>query len=107
MHQLVLVAEESEDALMLSLVRGMGKVQLRGSTVLLHHLLIHIELLHAVLPGILKLLLARQAVLLHGVGNLEGGVDADAVEAVELFGVHAAHGGAENQVGLLLLANLI
>ena len=44
--------------------------------------------------------------LLHGIGQAQGGIHADTVIAVELFGIHTTHRGTQDQVRLLLLTKL-
>ena len=60
----------------------------------------------AVLPGILPRLFSGHAMFLHGLCHLESGIDENAVEAIEQFGVHATHRRADDQVGLLFLCFL-
>jgi len=103
--KVVLVAKESVNALLLTR-GGMGEIAFGDGAVLLNQRLVDIELLYAIQARVLELLFARHAVFLHGVGNLEGGVDEDAVEAVELFGIHAAHGGADDEVRLFAIGQL-
>ena len=64
------------------------------------------ELLHAVEARIRKVLVADHAMFLHRVAHLEGRIDEDAVVAIEHLGVHATHRGADDEVGLFLLAEL-
>ncbi len=103
MHQRVLVAEESEHPLLL-VVGDALEVAFRRQPVLFHQRLVDIELLNAVLSGREELLLARQSVALHRVGNAECRIDADAVEAVEHLGVHTSHRCADDEAGLLVVA---
>ena len=60
-----------------------------GFCVFLYQTLGDHKLLHTVLTGILEDLLAGE--LRHRLAHLESGIDKDAVEAVELFGIHSAH----------------
>ena len=64
------------------------------------------ELLDAVETGIGEMLVADHAVFLHRVAHPEGRIDEDTVKSVEHLGIHAAHGGADDEVGLFLLAEL-
>ena len=64
------------------------------------------ELLHAVETRIGEMLVADHAVFLHRVAHPEGRIDEDTVVAVEHLGVHATHRGADDEVGLFLLAEL-
>ena len=98
--EVVFIAEEAEDALLLVVV-DVAEVLFGHVPVFLHQRLVNVELLHAVLTGAEELLLAGEPMALHGVGNLEGGVHQDAVEAVQLLGIHAAHRRTQNEVGLL------
>lgn len=63
------------------------------------------EFLLAVLAGVGVFLAADHVVGYEGFAHAEGGVDEDAVVAVELFCEHAAHGGAYYEVGVVLLAD--
>ena len=94
------VAEEAEDTLSLALITCMLEIALRELAILLHKRLVHIELLHAVLPGRIESLLAHHPVALHRVADGKGGIREDAVVAVEHLGIHAAHRGAEDERGL-------
>ena len=103
--QIVLVAEEAEHAAAVLVVKTL-EAPFGHLPVLLDQGLVDIEGLDAVLTGVLKLLRAGHAVGLHGVGDAEGGVGADAPVAAQLLGVHAAHRRAQDEVGLALGANL-
>ena len=52
-------------------------------------------------------LLARQAVVVHGQAHLEGRIHQNAVVTREHLGIHAAHGGTYDEVGLMALAQLL
>ena len=69
---------------------------------LLNHLLIDLELSSAVLPFVAELASA-QASERQQPCHVEGGIDENPLEAPELLGVHRAHAGGHNEVGLLLL----
>ena len=101
----VLVAKESEDALAL-LVSNTTEALFRLVLILLDQRLVNIEFLNAVLSGILELLGTRHAMCLHRFAHLQGCVDADAVETIELLSIHATHRRADNQAGLLLLTDI-
>ena len=102
----VFVAEEAKDALLL-FGGDLREAVLRHLTVLLDQRLGDDDLLYAVLTRILKCLLPHHLMLAHRSSHLEGGIDADTVEAVEHLRVHASHGGANDQVGTFALHSLL
>ena len=106
MHQRIFVAEETEHMCRLAVVAGMQEVLLGQRAILLHQRLVHVELLHPVLPGRKELLLAREPMALHGLGYLEGRIGQDAVVAREHLGKHAAHRRTDDEPGLLLGARV-
>ena len=106
MNQRILVAEEPEHALLLVHIVGMGKVLLRDELILLHQRLVNIEFLHSVLSGREELLLARESVAVHGLGNAEGRIGQNAVVAAEHLGIHAAHRCAKDECRLFALAGV-
>ena len=99
-HHGVLKPEESPYA---PLVAGhlAGEALLGNRTVLLHKLLCHHELLHAVGARVEESHLAQHVVLQYVVGHEEGRVDQYAVEAVKHLGKHTSHRRADDEVGLL------
>ena len=102
----VFVAEEAKDALLL-FGGDLREAVLRHLTILLDQRLGDNHLLDAVLAWVLERPFSHHVVLCHGGSHLEGGVDADAVEAVEHLRVHASHGGANDQVGTFALHSLL
>ena len=104
-YRCVLVAKESVDTLALLIVDALEAL-FRLVLILLDQRLVDVELLHAVLSGVLELLRSRHAVCLHGLTHLQGSIHADAVVAIQLLGIHATHRRAENQVGLFLLTDV-
>ena len=105
-NHFVFVAKETEDALSVFIVQPL-EAPLRHGAIFLHQCFVYVELLHAVLTGILKLLRPSHAVLVHGVGYAQGRIGADAVEVAQLLGVHAAHRRAQDDVGLLFVADAV
>ena len=67
----------------------------------------HDKFLYTVLTGIENGVFAEHIVLKDGVAHLEGRIDEDAVVTVEHFGVHAAHRGADNQVGVFFFTGFV
>ena len=101
----VFIAKETIDTLLL--FRGDAfKALLRLLLILLDEGLVDVKLLYPVLSWVLKLLGARHAVSPHRFAHLHSRIDTDTVVATQLLGIHATHGGADDQVGLLLLANV-
>ena len=105
-HHVVFVAKESPDAVFL-VVGHSHEALLRLFFILLDEGFVDIEFLNAVLTGILKLLCTRHAVRLHRLTHFQGRVDTNAVKAPQLFGVHAAHRGSDDEVGVLLVADIV
>ena len=58
------------------------------------------EILHSILSGIGEMLCSDHSMVFHRVTHLQGGVYKDAVVAVEHLRIHAAHGGADDEVWL-------
>ena len=101
-HQLILIAKETVD----DSPRIGSESLLLHLPIALHQGLVDIELLDAILSGVEELLLARQSVGRHRVGDAQGRVHADAVETIELFRIHAAHRGADDEVGVFLFTDI-
>ena len=105
-HQVVAVAKESPHVL--AVVVSHSYETLFGHVAVgLHQCLVDIELLNAVQTRILKLLRARHAVGLHGLGKLQCWIHTDAVEAPQLLGIHAPHGCTDDEVGVLFIADAV
>ena len=104
-HGGVPVAEETVNTLAVGIV-DILEALLGLFPILLDKCLVYVELLHAVLTGILELLCASHAVRLHGLAHFQGRIDTDAVESSQLFSIHAAHGCPQNEVGMLCCAEL-
>ncbi len=100
----VFVAEEPNDTVQLLVFVHAAEALLGHLLILFHQGFRHDEILHAVLPRVLKVLCPHHVVAHHRVAHLQGRVDDDAVVAVEHLGVHAAHRSADDQVGVLGLA---
>ena len=104
-YRRVLVAKQSVDALAVLVVKVLEAV-FRLILVFLDERLVHIELLYTVQTWVLKLLGACHAMAAHGVAHLQGRVHTDAVVAAQLLSIHAAHRGADDEVGLFLSADV-
>ena len=100
MHHRVLVAKEPVHT---PLLVGIDRRKAAGGDIgiLLDQSLGHHHLLHAVSTWILKHLFAHHVALLHGLPHLQCGVDQYAVIAVQHLGIHTAHRGADDEVGVL------
>ena len=101
----VLVAEESPYTMLL-LIAHAGKALVGHLLVLLDECLGDDKVLHTVLSRIREVLGTNHAVLLHRIAHAEGWVHEYAVIAVEHLSIHATHGGADDEVGLLTVACL-
>ena len=112
MHKIVLIAEEPPHTLpLLCLLLRCHRLKAREA--LFSDLLIFFlqsfrnhKLRLAILARVLPRLFTRQAMLLHRRSHLEGGIDADAVEAIEHLRIHTTHRGTDDQVRFLLLCFL-
>ena len=104
-HRRILIAKESPHA-GLFVRRHRRETLLRHLLILFHKRLRDHEVLHTVLTGIGEMLGAYHTVFLHRVAHLEGRVDKDAVVAVEHLGIHAAHRGADDEIGMFFVAGL-
>ena len=62
--------------------------------------------MYTVYPWVLKGLFAHHIVLHHRVAHLESGVNQDAVNTSKHLGIHAAHRGSNDEVGLFDVACL-
>ena len=101
----VFVAEESPHPALLLLAVGLGEALLGHLAVFLHQGLGHDEFLYAIRPGVLEHLFPHHAMLMHGVGHLESRIHTNAIISIEHFGIHAAHGSADDEMRLLFLAH--
>ena len=86
----ILVAKESVDVGQL-VVSNATEALLRLVFIFLDQCLVHIELLNAIQSRILELLRTRHAMRLHRLAHLQCGIHTDAVIAIELLSIHAAH----------------
>ena len=103
-HQIVLVAEEPPYTLAFTIVHT-AETLVCHPFILLHQVVVYKELLHTVFTGIEEGLCSRHAMLHHRLADFEGGVEHDAVIAVEHLGIHTTHRGADDEVGLFCLAH--
>lgn len=72
---------------------------------LCYHLLVHLEVACAVLALVAELL-ATHATEGEQACHVEGGIHQNASDTVQLLGIHGAHGGGYDKVGLVL-ANIL
>ena len=105
-HRCVLIAEEAEDAPLLLVVHT-AEAELCRLLIGLHQRLCHHEVLHAINSGVREVLRADHSVLLHRLSHLQCGVYEDAVVAVEHLRIHAAHRGADDEIGLFPLTGVL
>ena len=104
-YRRVLVAEETIDAVQL-VVGDTLEALFRLILVLLDQCFVNIEFLDTIQSWILELLSPRHSVRLHCLAHLQGSIHADAVVAIELLGIHAPHRCADDEVWMLLLADV-
>ena len=105
-NHLVVVAKQTIDAASLLVVDPLEAL-FRHHAVFFHQSLVNVELLDTVLSRVLESLRACHAVGLHGISNAEGGIHADAVVAIELLRVHAAHRCAEDEGWLFFVTEVV
>ena len=103
-YQRVFVAKQSPDSLLFVFVVGMCETLFCKFGKLFYESLGDDKILHSVLSWVLVCLFSDHSMFSHGVAHLEGRVDDDAVEAVELFGHHASSRRAYDEVRLVFLA---
>ena len=100
------IAEETVDA---ALLGGIDMAEAVGGNLLI--LLLQgfrdDDVLHSVLARVLIGLLSKHIVLQDGRPHLKGGVDTDAVVAIKHLGIHAAHGRADDEVGVLAVGETV
>lgn len=101
----VVVAKESID--MVVVVGSMLEVEFAYLAVFLFQGFGYEKFCFAISTRILPLLFASHAMLLHGVVHAEGRVDTNAVDAIELFGIHTTHGSTNDKVGLFALTDIV
>ena len=101
----IFVTKEARYALLFGFVYAIE--QLRGNfLVFVYQCFGYDKVLYTVYSWVLKGLFAHHIVLHHGVAHLESGVNQDAVYTSKHLGIHAAHRGSNDEVGLFGVARL-
>ena len=94
----VVIAEESVDKLAV-VSSDTFEAMLLNLSELSNHFFINLEILSSVLPRVAERLAAHAAEGKEA-RHTERGIDKDTQVAAELFGIHGAHGGGHDKVGL-------
>ena len=105
MDNRVVVAKESID--MVIVVGSMLEVEFAYLAIFLFQGFGYEEFCFAIGTRVLPLLFACHTVFLHGVVHAESWVDANAVDAIELLGIHTAHGGSDDEIWFFALADVV